>query len=237
MAAVHADHASVYNVAGRKRAASYRALGPAPDARCAGASGRCCDAADECHGHTLGAPAADGIARPFRLHARHASRRTRSRLSPRLSRRTRSIRRRPPRTRNAGDLISRAYSVPRQFRCSSGRALARTASLVISAFERSRDPAHELHVDGTVDLLGYPARHSNRRAAGMGTIDTSQFRNGLKIELDGEPFTMIYFQHVKPGKGGAFVRTRSRICAMARCRTDVPLRRADRGSRTSPNRR
>jgi elongation factor P len=42
----------------------------------------------------------------------------------------------------------------------------------------------------------------------MGTIDTSQFRNGLKIELDGEPFTMIYFQHVKPGKGGAFVRTK-----------------------------
>jgi len=40
------------------------------------------------------------------------------------------------------------------------------------------------------------------------SVDTSQFRNGLKIELDGEPFTMIYFQHVKPGKGGAFVRTK-----------------------------
>ncbi|HPG24294.1 MAG TPA: elongation factor P [Myxococcota bacterium] len=40
------------------------------------------------------------------------------------------------------------------------------------------------------------------------TIDTSQFRNGLKIELDGQPFTMTYFQHVKPGKGGAFVRTK-----------------------------
>ena len=39
-------------------------------------------------------------------------------------------------------------------------------------------------------------------------VDTSQFRNGLKIELDGEPFTMVYFQHVKPGKGGAFVRTK-----------------------------
>jgi len=44
----------------------------------------------------------------------------------------------------------------------------------------------------------------------MGSVDTSQFRNGLKIELDGEPFTMIYFQHVKPGKGGAFVRTKVR---------------------------
>ena len=39
-------------------------------------------------------------------------------------------------------------------------------------------------------------------------IDTSQFRNGIKIELDGEPFVMTYFQHVKPGKGGAFVRTK-----------------------------
>jgi elongation factor P len=39
-------------------------------------------------------------------------------------------------------------------------------------------------------------------------VDTSQFRNGLKIELDGEPYTIIFFQHVKPGKGGAFVRTK-----------------------------
>jgi len=42
----------------------------------------------------------------------------------------------------------------------------------------------------------------------MATIDTSQLRNGLKIEIDGEPFVMTYFQHVKPGKGGAFVRTK-----------------------------
>ncbi|MEE9196650.1 MAG: elongation factor P [bacterium] len=39
-------------------------------------------------------------------------------------------------------------------------------------------------------------------------IPTSQFRNGLKVELDGEPFVIVEFQHVKPGKGGAFVRTR-----------------------------
>lgn len=39
-------------------------------------------------------------------------------------------------------------------------------------------------------------------------VSTSDFRNGLKIELDGEPYTIIYFQHVKPGKGGAFVRTK-----------------------------
>ena len=39
-------------------------------------------------------------------------------------------------------------------------------------------------------------------------VDTSQFRNGLKVEIDGEPYNMIFFQHVKPGKGGAFVRTK-----------------------------
>jgi elongation factor P len=36
---------------------------------------------------------------------------------------------------------------------------------------------------------------------------TPDFRRGLKIELNGEPFVMVEFQHVKPGKGGAFVRT------------------------------
>ncbi len=39
-------------------------------------------------------------------------------------------------------------------------------------------------------------------------VDTSQFKNGLRIELDGDPFQITYFQHVKPGKGGAFVRTK-----------------------------
>ncbi|MBW2384039.1 MAG: elongation factor P [Deltaproteobacteria bacterium] len=39
-------------------------------------------------------------------------------------------------------------------------------------------------------------------------VDTSQFKNGLKLELDGQPFNITYFQHVKPGKGGAFVRTK-----------------------------
>src|SRR5256885_13153636 len=38
--------------------------------------------------------------------------------------------------------------------------------------------------------------------------DTSEFRNGLKILYDGDPFVIIEFQHVKPGKGSAFVRTR-----------------------------
>src|SRR5574341_1769679 len=37
---------------------------------------------------------------------------------------------------------------------------------------------------------------------------TSDFRNGLKIEFEGQPYWIVYFQHVKPGKGGAFVRTK-----------------------------
>jgi elongation factor P len=41
-------------------------------------------------------------------------------------------------------------------------------------------------------------------------IDTSDFRNGLSIIQDNEIFTIVEFQHVKPGKGGAFVRTRLR---------------------------
>jgi elongation factor P len=41
-------------------------------------------------------------------------------------------------------------------------------------------------------------------------IDTTAFRNGLKIEIDGVPWEITYFQHVKPGKGSAFVTTRMR---------------------------
>jgi len=37
---------------------------------------------------------------------------------------------------------------------------------------------------------------------------TAEFKKGLKIELDGVPYNMVDFQHVKPGKGGAFVRTK-----------------------------
>lgn len=39
-------------------------------------------------------------------------------------------------------------------------------------------------------------------------ISTNDFRTGLTIELDGEVFQVIEFQHVKPGKGAAFVRSK-----------------------------
>ena len=41
-------------------------------------------------------------------------------------------------------------------------------------------------------------------------ISTNQFKNGTHIEVDGTIFRILEFQHVKPGKGGAFVRTRLR---------------------------
>ena len=39
-------------------------------------------------------------------------------------------------------------------------------------------------------------------------VNTNQFKNGMHIELDGEVWRIVEFQHVKPGKGGAFVRTK-----------------------------
>ena len=45
------------------------------------------------------------------------------------------------------------------------------------------------------------------------SISTNQFKNGNHIEVDGRIFKILEFQHVKPGKGGAFVRTKLRRSA------------------------
>jgi elongation factor P len=42
----------------------------------------------------------------------------------------------------------------------------------------------------------------------MATYDTSDIRKGLKIMIDGSPYTIVEFQFVKPGKGAAFTRTK-----------------------------
>jgi elongation factor P len=42
------------------------------------------------------------------------------------------------------------------------------------------------------------------------TVSTNQFKNGMHIELDGSVWRILEFQHVKPGKGGAFVRSKLR---------------------------
>jgi elongation factor P len=40
------------------------------------------------------------------------------------------------------------------------------------------------------------------------TVNTNQFKNGMHIAVDGSVWRIVEFQHVKPGKGGAFVRTK-----------------------------
>ncbi len=44
----------------------------------------------------------------------------------------------------------------------------------------------------------------------MATLGTTDFRGGAKLELDGDPYIIVDYQHVKPGKGGSFVRTKMR---------------------------
>jgi elongation factor P len=57
-----------------------------------------------------------------------------------------------------------------------------------------------LHPSGSVEIPDAEWR------SGMAT--TSDFRNGMVLEIDGQLFQIVYFQHVKPGKGGAFVRSK-----------------------------
>jgi len=56
---------------------------------------------------------------------------------------------------------------------------------------------------------------------------TTDFRKGLKIEIAGEPYVIVDFQHVKPGKGGAFVRTRLKSLATGNV-IDQTFRSGDR---------
>ena len=47
-------------------------------------------------------------------------------------------------------------------------------------------------------------------------VSTADFRKGLRIVFDGAPYTIVDFQHVKPGKGGAFVRTKLKHMKLGR---------------------
>jgi elongation factor P len=47
-------------------------------------------------------------------------------------------------------------------------------------------------------------------------VSTAEFKKGLKIRFDGEPYSIVDFQHVKPGKGGAFVRTKLKHMRLGR---------------------
>lgn len=58
--------------------------------------------------------------------------------------------------------------------------------------------------------LGRERPHYSFIARCAQMISTADFKRGLTIELEGEVFQIVEFQHVKPGKGGAFVRTKLR---------------------------
>ena len=47
-------------------------------------------------------------------------------------------------------------------------------------------------------------------------VSTAEFKKGLKIQFDGAPYSIVDFQHVKPGKGGAFVRTKLKHLKLGR---------------------
>ena len=53
-------------------------------------------------------------------------------------------------------------------------------------------------------------------------ITAGDFRNGVTFEMDGSVYSIIEFQHVKPGKGAAFVRTKIRN-VMTGAVTEKPL--------------
>ena len=57
------------------------------------------------------------------------------------------------------------------------------------------------------------AVHAAPATLPIAVISTNQFKNGNHIEVDGTVFKILEFQHVKPGKGGAFVRTKLRRAA------------------------
>ena len=59
---------------------------------------------------------------------------------------------------------------------------------------------------------------------------TTDFRKGLKIEVDGTPYEIVEFQHFKPGKGGAMVRTKLRNFLTGRMQ-DITFRSGEKVGR------
>ena len=75
-----------------------------------------------------------------------------------------------------------------------------------------RDDGPEILTPFTKDLVAHvapavqPAPLESRAVAEQ--VSTNQFKNGMHVEIDGQVWRIVEFQHVKPGKGGAFVRTK-----------------------------
>jgi elongation factor P len=60
----------------------------------------------------------------------------------------------------------------------------------------------------SLDALRDAALSAARQLPSQAVVSTNQFKNGMHVEVDGKVFRIVEFQHVKPGKGGAFVRTK-----------------------------
>lgn len=84
------------------------------------------------------------------------------------------------------------------------RAVARRSRRTDASVGR---PAREVH--SRRETFGETA-HFRLRKGLIDLISTNQFKNGNHIEVEGTIYKILEFQHVKPGKGGAFVRTKLR---------------------------
>ena len=65
-------------------------------------------------------------------------------------------------------------------------------------------------------------------------ITTNDLKNGYVLDIDGELVSVVSFQHVKPGKGGAFVRTKLKSMTSGRGGRDAPSAPARRWSGSPP---
>lgn len=63
-------------------------------------------------------------------------------------------------------------------------------------------------MDNMQSQLTYYESHETIQEVVLAKIDTSDFKNGVSIIFDGDIYTIVWFQHHKPGKGGAVMRTK-----------------------------
>src|SRR3954469_1465675 len=99
----------------------------------------------------------------------------------------------------------------RQAASSAAKASATARSSVGVSVAMLRIYTNPIGNYGDAPAMGGPAPVLDSIAKRM--ISTNQFKNGNHIDVDGTIFKIVEFQHVKPGKGGAFVRTKLRRAA------------------------
>src|SRR5690606_17831660 len=113
----------------------------------------------------------------------------------RAPRRVRAVRHRHPRLDVlGGDPGGRRERGPRRAPVRSSRPISAS---------RPRGPSRAVPARGSA--WGGDRRPSDRKT---NVATTNDIKNGTVLRLDGQLWTVIEFQHVKPGKGGAFVRTK-----------------------------